>query len=122
MTQISDKIKIYKFNGLSRLRKDDYNNYLVVCYETDKNKGIYYQFRNEIQADDFKKYLGKNLGITDEYQMNELLNLFNEAVKNKSYDELNLVQIKNYQSWDTAITDKGIMLNTYDKWYKRGNK
>ena len=118
MTQISD-FKILCCLGINKLRpKYDYSNYLIVLKKTKEGEGIWYQFRNETESGDFYKYMMEKLEIKDEKLAEQLLDSFNDAVINKTYDVINLVKIRRNKYKDTAFTDKGIILNTFYEWKK----
>ena len=111
MKPFNDKIKIYKFDGLTQLKNTfNYDNYLIVCYDGDEK--VWYLMENKILWDSYKEYFKEKLGITDPQELQMLLNKFNNAVKNKSYEILSAIKIKNnkYTSWST--TDKEIKLTT----------
>ena len=118
MTQISD-FKILYCVGINKLKpQHDYSNYLIVLKKTKEGEGIWYQFRNETESGDFYKYMMEKLEIQDEKLAEQLLDSFNDAVTNKTYDIINLVKIRRNKYKDTAFTDKGIILNTFYEWKK----
>jgi hypothetical protein len=111
MRAFNDKIKIYKFDGLGKLKEDHfYDDYLIVCY--DGNEKVWYLLENKILWDSYKIYFKEKLGITDSLELQMLLDKYNNAVKNKSYETLKAKNFKFNKYIGSAATDKGIRLST----------
>ena len=111
MTQISNIMNIYKFKQLSALKQNSgYKDYIIVC--VGKDEGLWYQFPEEIETEGYKGYFKEKFGMLESAELNELLEKFNEVIRDKSYEILKALEIKHNKYSDYAITDKGIILST----------
>ena len=112
MKAYNDKIKIYKFEDLGELKQDHfYDDYLIIVYG-DGNEGTWYLFTPSEMDDDYKPYLRNNLGVTDPTELQNIIDTFNEALKNGSYDTIKAKNIWRNQYTSSAYTDIGIKLGT----------
>jgi hypothetical protein len=129
MKSYNNKFKIYKFEGLGELKKDNfYDDYLIIVYG-EGERGAWYLFRKEEMDDDYKPYLRKNLRVTDPVELQNIIDAFNEALKDESYETIKAIKIWRNQYTSSANTDKGIKLSTKGckgtvgySWKKRRNK
>ncbi len=111
MKRRNQKIKIYNFDGLVDLKQDPYyKDYLIIVYG-DGNEGTWYLFVPDEMDDDYKPYLIKNLGVKDPTELQNIIDTFNEALKNGSYDTIKAKNIWRNQYTSSAYTDKGITLS-----------
>ena len=111
MKAYNDKIKIYKFEGLGKLKEDHfYDKYLIIVYG-EGEEGTWYLFVPDEMDDDYKPYLRNNLGVTDPTELQNIIYTFNEALKNGSYDTIKAKNIWRNQYTSSASTYKGITLS-----------
>ena len=111
MKPFNDKIKIYKFEGLTQLKNThNYDDYLIIVYG-EGEKGTWYLFVPDEMDDNYKPYLRNNLGVTDSTELQNIIDTFNEALKNGSYDTIEAKNIWRNQYTSSASTDKGITLS-----------
>ena len=131
MKAFNDKIKIYKFDGLTELKHNyNYDDYLIIIYGEDE--GSWYQFCKDEMTDSYNSYLSTNLGITNPDELQNLMVMYNKTLNDGSYEVLKATKVKVNKWSNWATTDKGIKLTTkgYKKtggmlWYKindGGNK
>ena len=87
METFIDKIKIYYFDGLTKLKGTyDYYDYLIICY--DGKEKVWYLFEKKILWDSYKDYFKEKLGITNPNELQILLDEYNKQVKGDSFDIL----------------------------------
>jgi len=111
MKAFNDKIKIYKFDSLTQLKNTfNYDDYLIIVYG-EGEEGTWYLFVPDEMDDDYKPYLIKNLGVKDPTELQNIIDTFNEALKNGSYDTIKAKNIWRNQYTSSAYTDKGITLS-----------
>ena len=111
MKPYNDKIKIYKFDGLTQLKNTyNYDDYLIIVYG-EGEKGTWYLFVPDEMDDNYKPYLRNNLGVTDSTELQNIIDTFNEALKNRSYDTIEAKNIWRNQYTSSASTYKGITLS-----------
>jgi hypothetical protein len=52
------------------------------------------------------------LGVTDPVELQNIIDAFNEALKDESYETIKAIKIRRNQYTSSANTDKGIRLST----------
>ncbi len=112
MKTFNDKIKIYKFEDLGDLKQNHFcDDYLIIVYG-EEYEGTWYLFRPDEMDEDYKPYLKSNLGVTDPYELQDIIYAFNKVLKDQSYETIKANKIRHNIYNSSANTDKGIKLST----------
>lgn len=120
MEQFLHNIKIYKFDGLTKLMgcKYNYDDYLVVLdtkerkTEDGKPFKIWYQIEEKELIPNYTGYFKEKFGFSTE-ESEAILNYYNSVVRTKSYDKLTMKKLSKKKTSNYAKTDEGIILYNY---------